>query len=75
MASQVYTKTPKVRFINEGAAATFYLDPLDDIAVTALNAFFAAHGSKTTATITQEASNRGGYGLDGPSYVVKIVMS
>lgn len=75
MASQAYTKTPKVRFINEDVGATFYLDPLDAESAAAMEAFFAAHGDHTTVAITQEADNRGGYGEDGPSYVLKFVTS
>lgn len=78
MASQAYTITPKVRFINtKGTLAldTIELDGLDSDAVDALNAFFTASGALTTVAITQVAANRGGYGEDGPYSNVKMVFS
>lgn len=73
MASQAYTKTPKVRFITDGA--TIYLDPLDSEAKAALEAWFDTYGTNTTVAITEEAANRGGYGKDGPYSVMKLVTS
>lgn len=73
MASQTYTDTPKCRII--WSTGALYLDPLNDSGNTMLGNIFSTDGSLTTVAITQEAANRGGYGLDGPYNVLKLALS
>jgi hypothetical protein len=78
MASQTYTNTPKVRLINSEtnvADDTIELDSLDSEAQALLDQLFAVMGAFTTVAVTQVASNRGGYGKDGPYTNVKMVFS
>ena len=78
MATQAYTRTPKVRLIKSTTTLTddtLKLDGLDRESVDELIAFFANSGALTTVAITAEADNRGGYGKDGQTSVVKMVFS
>jgi hypothetical protein len=78
MASQAYTNTPKVRLIKSTTTLTddtLKLDGLDAESVQALIDFFSNSGALTTVAITAEADNRGGYGKDGRTSVVKMVFS
>lgn len=77
MASHARTSGALVELVTEGASlATIRLIPHNSEAKTLLDAFFTAHGGKTTVALTQEDAGRDGAGQTSESYLsIKAVFS